>query len=139
MIYRPRHFRLVELVDPAIIAWRGEQAWNLLSPLALMSLDALREKFGPIIVNGHYNGKDFTESGLRRADTGTGSKFSMHKFGGAFDCKPRACTVKDIYDYVLAHPDEFPHINRVENIAATPTWFHFDVANVQTRILVVNP
>jgi hypothetical protein len=129
----------VELADPSIIAERGEQTWNLLNPLALMSLDALREKFGPIVVNGLHNGHNYTESGLRRSDTATGSKWSIHKFGGAFDCKPRACTVKDVYDYVLAHPDEFPHINRVENIAATPTWYHFDVANAASRIQVVNP
>lgn len=138
-MFRPRHFALKELVDPRILADRGERAWDLLRPDALMMLDALRDKFGAIVVNGVFGGKTFTESGLRLPDTATGAKWSLHKYGGAFDCKPKSCTVRDIYTHVLANPDEFPHINRVENIAATPTWFHFDVANTDGRIKVVDP
>lgn len=140
MTYRPRHFALAELVDPRVLAERGDRTWELLRPDALMMLDALRDKFGAIVVNGKLGGKTFTESGLRMAGTATGAAWSMHKFGGAFDCKPRACTPRDIYTYVLAHPDEFPHITTLENINATPTWLHFDVRNNDGGgIRVVNP
>lgn len=139
MLYRPRHFQLAELVDPRILAERGEAAWNLLRPTSLMMLDALREKFGPLVVNGELNGHQYTESGLRLFDTPTGAKWSMHKFGGAYDVKPKACRPRDIYDYVLAHPDEFQHINAIEDIASTKTWVHFDDRNADRRILVVRP
>lgn len=138
--YRCKHFVIQELVGPQVFKDRGEQAWQLLRPDACMSLDALREKFGPITVNNWHIGGAFKESGLRDFSTSTGASYSMHKFGGAFDSKPKSCAPKDIYDYVLAHSEEFPLIRRVENIAATPTWFHCDVANTgQQKILVVNP
>ena len=138
--YRCRHFKLQELVEPTIYRERGERAWELLRPEALMTLDAMRDKFGPLEVNNWYNGGERDEAGLRRFGTGTGAEFSMHKYGGAFDPKPKAVTVREMYDYVLAHPDEFPHIRAVENIAATPTWMHFDVRNHnRPSIWVVNP
>lgn len=138
-IYRTKHFTIHELVDPVTHAERGQRAWELLRPEALMTLDVLREKFGPIIVNNWHGGGQYRESGFRRHDSTTGAKWSMHRFGGAFDCKPRACTPKDIFDYVLAHPDEFPHLNRMENVVKTVTWLHFDVANSDTRIKVFDP
>ena len=125
--YRPPSFTLQELVPPSIFNRLGEKAWDLLNEDALRSLQALRDKFGPITVNNWSFGGPFKESGLREADTKTGAPKSAHKRGEAFDCKPRASRVKDIYDYVIAHGEQFPLIRRIENIKATPTWFHFDV------------
>lgn len=139
MIYRCKYFIVQELVPPELYAERGERSWELLDSGLLITLDAYRERFGAIVVNDWHSGGTFKESGLRLPTTATGARFSMHKFGGAADCKPKNVPVRHMYDYVLAHPDEFPHINRVENIAATPTWFHSDTGNSATRIVVVNP
>ena len=139
MIYRCKHFIIQELVGPETFKARGDQAWSLLDPGMLMTLDAYRNKFGSIVINNWHAGGSFKESGLRDFTTATGAQWSMHKFGRAFDSKPQKVTVKEMYDYVLAHPDEFPYVNRVENIAATPTWFHSDSGNSPTRIVVVNP
>ncbi len=140
MSYRPLHLKLQELVDPGIYGARGERAWELLQPSALRTLDLLRDKFGPITVNNWHNGGAHKESGLRRFDTTTGAVWSMHRYGGAFDCKFQKTTARQVYDYVLAHPDEFPELTTVENIDATPTWFHFDVRNHdKAGIWVVNP
>lgn len=127
MDYRPPSFDLRELVAPRIHVRFGDAAWFLLNENALRSLQALREKFGPIVVNNWHTGGSFRESGLREQDTTTGAPKSAHKRGEAFDCKPKACTVRDMYEYVLSHEEEFPLVRRVENIKATLTWFHFDV------------
>lgn len=127
MNYRPPSFDLRELVPPSVFDRFGEEAWLLLNEDALRSLQAIRDKFGPITVNNWHTSGAFKESGLREADTKTGAPKSAHKRGEAFDCKPKACRVRDVYDYVLANPGEFPLIRRVENIKAAPTWFHFDV------------
>lgn len=141
MIYRCKHFNLVELVGPQIFKDRGEKAWNLLNPLMLEMLDLYREDFGPIIINDWYHGGTYKESGLRDFSTSTGSTYSMHKYGCAFDCKPKQITNRQMYERVLANPDRYKHVNRVENIQFTPTWFHSDGANTEPgkRILVVNP
>lgn len=138
--YRPRYFELVELVDPQILAERGERAWELLRPDALQMLVALREKFGPIVVNGTYLGHTYTESGLRRFDTGTGAKWSMHRYGGAYDMKFLRVTPREVSVYVLAHPDEFPMITTLEDVEQTVTWLHGDCRNHSRQgIWVVNP
>lgn len=140
MIYRPKHFALHELVGPAVFAERGERAWELLRPGALMALDALREKFGPITVNNWKSGGQYKESGLRDFGTSTGAKYSMHKYGGAFDCKFKDYTPKEVAAYILAHPQEFPTLTCIENPDSTPTWLHIDDRNHgQAGIWVVNP
>lgn len=128
MNYRPPNFKLEELVDPRIHKRLGDKAWDLLNENALRSLQALREKFGPIIVNNWHAGGQYSESGLREQGTKTGAPKSAHKRGEAFDCKPRNVSVREMYDYILAHPSEFPLIRRLESIEATRgLWLHFDV------------
>ena len=140
MTYHPTHFKLQELVAPAIHATRGERAWELLRPGALMALDTLRDRFGPLVVNNWHLGGTYKESGLREFGTRTGAAFSMHKYGGAYDCKFRDHGPREVYAYILEHPQEFPTITALENIESTPTWLHFDDRNHgRTGIWVVNP
>jgi hypothetical protein len=139
-IYRPKHFSLVELAPPDIFKERGDRAWELLAPAALRTLDTLRDRFGPITVNDWFIGGTHHEAGLRRFDTATGAKYSMHKYGCAFDPKFKDTTPKEAFDYILAHPDEFPLLTTMENVLKTITWLHFDVRNHnQSGIWVVEP
>lgn len=127
MTYRPKHFTLAELVDPWFIMHCEEDAcWDMIDENALRAIDALRDKFGPLRING----QGYTESGLRRPDTKTGAKFSMHKVGKAFDIKPcdHTMTVRMMYNWIMANQAEAyaMGIRRVEDIQYTPTWLHID-------------
>lgn len=149
MTYRPKHFTLTELVDPWFITHCKEDAcWNMLDDNALRAIDALRDKFGPLLING----RGYAESGLRRPDTKTGAKFSMHKYfsarkAGAFDLKPlqKGVTVRMMYDWIMANQAEAyaMGIRRVEDIQYTPTWLHVDSKDTGTenvgKIVVVKP
>jgi hypothetical protein len=138
--YRPKHFALVELVGPDIFKERGDRCWELLQPAALMTLDALRDKFGPITVNDWFAGGKYSESGLRQFDTTTGAKYGMHKYGGADDCKFKLVSPIEAFNYILAHPSEFPLLTTMEDATQTVTWLHFDVRNHgREGIWVVNP
>lgn len=138
--FRPKHFSLVELVDEAIFRERGEAGWELLRPDALQTLDTLRNVFGSIIINNWFTGGSFTESGLRRPTTGTGAKWSMHKYGGAFDCKFAGVSPKEVSAYILSKPEEFPLLTTLENVEKTVTWLHFDCRNHSKEgIWVVEP
>lgn len=140
MNYRPQNFILQELVPPSIYQRLGEKAWDLLNENALRSLQALRDKFGPITVNTWHSGGGFKESGLRERYTLTGAPKSAHKSGQAFDCKPKFCTPHEMFDYILDNQGEFPLIRRLEDINATPTWLHFDVVeHPGPRIRVFRP
>ena len=153
MTYRPKHFTLAELVDPWFLAnHSGDECWAMIDDNALWAIDLLRERFGPLRING--NG--YTESGLRRPDTKTGAKFSMHKClpdrkAGAFDLKPlsKGVTVRMMYDWVIANqPKAYAMgIRRVEDIAYTTKgvthWLHVDAKDTgkdnTDKIVVVKP
>lgn len=138
MIYRPQFFAIHELVPPSIWNTRGEAAWELLDPRLLIALDTLRGRFGPIIVNNWKAGGQYKESGYRTSDTTTGTRLSQHRMGRAADCKFREFEAQEVYEYILANPDEVPEITCVEDIEHTPTWLHVDVRNCE-RIKVVRP
>lgn len=138
--YRPKHFDLRELVPPDVYAARGEAAWELLEPRGLVLLDALRDQFGPCTVNDWHRGGRFKESGLRDPVTGVGARLSQHKRGAAFDCKFKDASPRNVYDYLLANPDEFPELTVLEDIESTPTWVHVDVRPANwTGIRIVRP
>jgi len=50
-MYKCDHFKIQELVSPGVYKDRGDKAWELLDDRLLMTLDKLRERYGPIIVN----------------------------------------------------------------------------------------
>ena len=138
--YRPKHFALVELVGPEIFKERGDRCWELLQVPALLTLDAMRKRFGPIIVNDWFHGGNYSESGLRRFDSKTGAEYTMHKTGGADDCKFKLVSPIEAFNYILAHPSEFPYLTTMEDAKQTVTWLHFDVRNHSREgIWVVNP
>ena len=140
MIYRPRHFGLQEIVSSEIFEARGERAWELLDVYALVTLDQLREHFGPISINDWHWGGKFQYSGMRPFVGGVGAVWSMHRFGRAFDCKPKETTPQEMHAMILAKPEKFPHIRVLEAIEATPTWVHWDTRNhTRSEIWVVNP
>jgi len=51
-----KHFKIQELVPPAVFDARGERAWELLDERMLITLDKLRERYGPVTVNTGIRG-----------------------------------------------------------------------------------
>ena len=140
MIYESRHFRIEELVSPEVFAARGEHAWQLLDVYLIVTLDQLRDEFGPLTVNDWLWGGRFKYSGLRPLSGGVGAVFSQHRFGRAGDLKPKNVTPQEMHAHILANQDKFPHLRVLEAIEATPTWVHADVRNHGRQgIWVVNP
>lgn len=140
-MYKTKHFELRELVHPAIYRDRGERAWELLREDFLRCTDALREKFGPMILNTWHSDTLVKAYGLRDSaclrpfDDPDGARYSMHKFGGAGDALFLNITAEEARKYVLSHPDEFPFINAIESGVR---WFHYDGRNCK-RITVFKP
>jgi len=129
--YRPKFFEIEELVYPEMVQsnW-GANLWLAFDAHALVTLDRLRERYGPIVVNDWATGGRFKYSGLRPMDCTEGAALSQHKFGRAFDCKPRYAAAADVRSEILAHPWDpaFEFITRIEDFPGMG-WVHFDVAN----------
>lgn len=127
--YRCKHFIVQELVGPEFFAKWGDRSWEWLQVPMLVTLDQVREKFGPVTVNNWHSGGQFHESGLRDFSTATGAGYSQHKFGGACDMKFGSVTPAEASAYILAHRADFPFLTTLEDVTVTKTWLHGDCRN----------
>jgi len=136
-MYQCMHFKIQELVPPAIYESRGEKAWELLDEQLLISLDRLRDRYGPITVNNWHAGKDREWSGLRTPDSPYYSATSQHTFGRAADCIFHRTDAESVRRNMLADPDD-PAFELINSIELGVSWFHFDVRNCD-RIKTYHP
>ena len=131
--YIPKHFMLQELVPRETYRDHGQRAWKFLNPLALWTLDALREEYGPVIVNDWIWDGQWSYRGYRPAGCKVGAKDSAHRHGNAFDCNFKGFDAErvrqDLFMSVKKNvpPKEcFKYITEVETGIS---WFHFAVTN----------
>lgn len=136
-MYQCMHFKIQELVPPAIYESRGEKAWELLDEQLLISLDRLRDRYGPITVNNWHAGKDREWSGLRTPDSPYYSATSQHTFGRAADCIFHRTDAESVRRNMLADPDD-PAFELINSIELGVSWFHFDVRNC-ARVKAFHP
>lgn len=134
-MYVPRFFKPHELVPPDVYKSRGRRSLELVDERVLVTLDNLRARFGPIVINDWYWKGKFRESGLRTPGCSYYSPTSQHTFGRAMDCHFHKVTSEAVRQYVLAHRNAFPHISFMETDIS---WFHFDVRNCR-RIMLWSP
>lgn len=126
---------------PEVFTSRGVRCWELLNAKLLITIDALRARFGAIGINSWHSGGTLRESGLRPWNTLTGAVWSEHKYGCAMDLHPKDISPVEMQREVLAHPDAFPFLTCMEDAAKTVTWLHVDVRNhlQDGQIWVVQP
>lgn len=134
-MYRCEYFLIRELVAPGMFEKMGERCWELFDERALISLDAIRHRFGPTIVNNWHSGGDRKWSGFRTPDSPYYSPTSQHSFGRAFDCIFLDTKPWNVIDTIMKNPDDFEFITAVENVEG---WLHFDVRNCK-RIKFFTP
>ena len=134
-MYRPRFFKIYELVPPSIYEDQGSNAFRLIDDRVLMTLDQLRAQFGLCTVNDWYFGGPFEQSGLRTPEATEYSPTSQHAFGRAMDCKFRDHTADEVREFIINHKSAFPFIVFMETDIS---WFHFDVRNGE-RITLWSP
>ena len=125
-MYIPKHFAIHELVPPEVYNTWGDKALQFLDDRALQTLDALREKYGRILINNWFWNGTRQWSGLRTEESPYGSAFSQHRFGRAFDCIFLDIDVEKVRKEILADPSLFPFINAIE---LNTSWLHFDCRN----------
>ncbi len=130
------NFELSEFINPEILAKVGDRALDFLHPELIPTCQALRDKFGAIMVNGG----GFVDSGLRTPYGSVGAALSAHRFGCAADLKFATAHPIDVQNYIIAHQNEFPHITRLENAIVTVSWLHVETGDRGDKpIKVFNP
>ena len=131
-MYIPKFFEAYELVPPEVYAERGDRSFELIDDRVLITLDALRTKFGPIIINNYMWGGHRKWSGLRTPGSPDYRDYSQHTFGRAMDCLFADISVEAVRQYLIDHPEEFPYITAFEKDV---NWLHFDVRNAERYLI----
>lgn len=88
-MYKCRHFKIYELVDPDTYERYGQMCWKFFDERVLEAADICRDLFGPLTINSWKWGGIFKWSGLRTTACRTGSKLSAHRRGCALDPKSK--------------------------------------------------
>lgn len=156
--YKPKHFRIEELVDPMTAKERGEKALELLHADLLYSLDLVRDRYRkPVRVNNWHRVKPdrfelyfdaawrkkngiFIYRGFRPASCLEGAKYSQHRLGTAFDFDVDGMTAEEVREDIRRHPDD-PAFYGIRAVELRVPWVHVDARNIpdQNRILWVEP
>ena len=132
-MYQTEFFAIQELVPEqqySLYQKHPEKLFMLFDVAALRTLDALRRRYGSIVVNNWHAGGAFHNSGWRPWECSEGAALSQHKFGRAFDCKFVQVTAEEVRRDLVAAPEreEFSLIHRIEAFDGM-SWFHFDTGN----------
>jgi len=136
-MYKCSHFIIQELVDKATYDKRGEKAWELLDEKILITIDKLRNRYGPMTINSWKWHGDRMWSGLRTKDSPYYSAYSQHTFGRAVDVIFNDITAEEVRQNILADPDhdDFKYITSFEEGVS---WLHIDCRNCE-RIKTFKP
>ena len=129
-MYKCQYFAIHELVPPQVFKDRGEAGWDLLDDRLLMTLDWLRERYGPMIVNNWHLGEEREWSGLRTPDSPYYRRDSQHTFGRAADCLLTRTTAEKVREDILANPND-PEFRLITSIEEDTSWLHFDTRNCE--------
>jgi len=142
-IYVPRHFQIYELI-PYDIYWKYVKLkkikmWLMFDRNLLITLDQLRDQFGPMVINDWWWQGENQYRGWRPMDCRFGSVLSQHKFGRGTDLKPKDCTSQECRDFIRKNPEKFPLISAIERGV---NWLHVDTRNwdrTESGILFFKP
>lgn len=134
-MYTPKHFAPHEFVPPKIFHKRGDKSLQLMDDRILITADALRDRYGRIVINNWYWGGDRQWSGLRTSDSPYGSELSQHRFGRALDMIMPDADVDEVSQDIMNDPELFPYITSME---LGTSWLHIDCRNCN-RILTFYP
>ena len=132
---KAKYFDIRELVPENVFSDRGEKSWQLIDDRLIVTLDAIRDRFGPVVINTWHKGGGRRECGLRVPGGAYYRPYSQHSFGRAADCLFVKSSVEDVREYIINNPKEFPYVRGVE---LDVDWLHVDVRNYD-EVLTFKP
>lgn len=137
-MYKPKYFKIQELVSPEIFHVLGPKLSLLLIPdFILEQLDNLRGDLGsPIIINNWHNGGDYKYSGVRPYDCRRGALNSTHKLATTFDLKTRAQDT--LREHIISDYKKY-QIERIEDFNYTKSWTHVQFGTPLPELKIFKP
>lgn len=137
MYCEPYFFRPEEIFPPSVVKSHmssynmiKNNIWRLIDSKVIETLDLLRKRFGPVIVNDYLFGGNNKYRGYRPSieiiQNNVGTFTSQHCFGRAIDCVFKSISVDEVREDIYEQPNLacYKYISAVEN---NVSWLHFDV------------
>jgi hypothetical protein len=140
-VYKPEHFRIDEIVDPATFATYGEKSLWFMDSRILWTADAIREYFNkPCIVNNYNIAKPgeyvYRDSGLRLEPVGAATR-SQHIYGRALDIKIQGVLAGDARMEIKSKWKAEPAFRFITAIEDGVNWLHIDCRNTNSDQLLI--
>jgi len=124
-----KYFKAHELVPLQIFNLLNEDlCMAMIDDKLIETIDAIKERFpnGTMTINNYMWNGDRGWSGIRTKGSPYYSPTSQHTLGKAIDAVFSAYNIDEVRDYIMANPDEFPHVKGIELDVG---WLHVDVRN----------
>lgn len=142
-IYIPQHFDLREFVPPDVYTALGANAWVVMDPRIVWTLDQIRMLFGkPITVNNWHLGGKFRYRGFRPRDyTETAARYGQHYMGRAVDFDIKGMSAEEFRSSLKMNPNNLAY-RYITACEEGTNWIHLDVRPVQSGqngILFIRP
>ncbi|MGL5714922.1 MAG: hypothetical protein ACRCX2_18035 [Paraclostridium sp.] len=147
-MYKCKYFKIQELVCNHMYSQYGDRCWEFLDENFLISLDKFREIVGaPLTINNYsYNGT-YKESGkrcplcheIKKHNNNGKCGMSAHIASNAADIKCKTKTPSELCKIALDNQAILTGFKRIEDLSATPTWFHVDSRGHHKGIKIFKP
>lgn len=142
-MYKPKNYKLKELVHPQIIRTIGvEGSWRRLDEDCLKDLQTIRNEWFAIYGSGIYVNRldiGIDSRGLRPPNDPDGAFYSTHKQGNTFDMEPVNGDIEGLFVFVeqLIKEGKLKKINTLENFEDTLRWVHAACMNTDEKPLII--
>jgi len=131
MMYKCKHFKIFELVDPVIYRANGENAFAFFTEEIKQSIDGVREFFDrPTTVNNWIWGGQFQWRGLRSHLCKEGALKSQHRIVeerlcNAIDFDVEGLTAEQVRREILNNQN-IPSLRFITRMEKDVNWVHID-------------
>ena len=129
-----KYFEIQELVSPEIYEILEDDAWKVIDPQLIETIDKVREILNvPLICNNWHWGGSRKNSGMRAKTYPYGAPKSYHKRGQAVDLISHKMSAKEMREIIEERQDELPYPIRIEkwDNKGELTWVHIDMGNTK--------
>lgn len=126
MIYKPKNFKIEELVPEKVFNKYGDFCWTVLNPKILYSVQELRDHLGKsILLNDWKNGGKRHNQVLRTGDYYGRLSLSQHLFANAADCFVEGIEAQELREIVVSMK-KMKKLEYITGIEKDVSWLHFD-------------
>jgi hypothetical protein len=136
-LYTSGWFKLQDFVPRHIYNQCGNCGWELLDERLLITMDRMRDVYGPMLINDWAYGGEHEWNGLRTPECPFHNGFSQHAFGRAANIRFENFDIAEVKNDIL-NGSALKEFEYITTIMTGDDYLHVDVRNGE-RFTVLLP